>query len=81
MPTIDYITQDVDRLTRKYMTRDPYELCGALGVDIHYKDLGQNAKAFYVCKNRVRSIVLNTRVSSIVQRVLLGHELAQAQES
>ena len=75
MLSMDYIVHDVDRLTRRYMTRDPFELCSALGVDVHYMDLGLGAKAFYVCNHRVRNVVLNSRVSKVVQRVLLAHEL------
>jgi len=65
----------VDKLSQKYSTRDPYELCDALGVKIHYKDLGPRVKVFYVCESRVRNIVINNRVSEIVQRILVAHEL------
>ena len=79
MPSIEYITGVVDRLVRKYGSRDLYELCNALDVKIYYMDLGLDAKAFYICDSQMRSIVLNNRISKIVQRVLLAHELGHDQ--
>lgn len=75
MPSIDYISGVVNKLSRKYSTRDPYELCDALGVKIHYKDLGPKVKAFYVCESRARNIVVNSGISEVVQRILVAHEL------
>ncbi|MDR2568705.1 MAG: ImmA/IrrE family metallo-endopeptidase [Oscillospiraceae bacterium] len=75
MPSIDFITNEANKLTDKYMTRDPYELCDALGVRIRLKDLGQDIKAFYFYHSRIRNIVLNHRVSEIVRRILVAHEL------
>jgi Zn-dependent peptidase ImmA (M78 family) len=65
----------VDELTRKFDTRDPYELCRELGVCIRYKDLGQDIKAYYFYQSRIRNIIINTRVSEIVRRILVSHEL------
>jgi Zn-dependent peptidase ImmA (M78 family) len=70
-----YIIDLVERLTQRYKTRDPYELCDALGVRIRYKDLGQDIKAYYFYHSRIRNIVLNNRISKTVQRILVAHEL------
>ena len=75
MSTIGYITKTVEALSRKYHTRDPYELCDALGVRIRLKDLGTEIKAYYLCYARIHSIVLNSRVSEVVRRILVAHEL------
>ena len=75
MSLIGYISRQAGALTRKYQTRDPYKICDALGVRIRYKDLGEDVKAFYFYQSRIRSIVLNTRVSDTVRRVLTAHEL------
>jgi len=72
---MDYITREANKLTQKYRTRNPYEICDALGVRIRYKDLGQDIKAYYVYISRIRNIVLNTRVSETIQRILAAHEL------
>ena len=75
VPSMDYIAKIADSLTRRHNTRDPYELCGALGVRIRLKDLGTGIKAYYVYQSRIRNIVLNVRVSEAVRRILVAHEL------
>jgi Zn-dependent peptidase ImmA (M78 family) len=72
---MDYISRKANELIRKYKTRNPYELCDALGVRIRLKDLGADIKAYYFYHSRIRSIVLNTRVSEIIRRILAAHEL------
>jgi len=61
------------------MTRDPFELCDALGVSIRYKDMGTDIKAYYFCHARIRNIVVNSRVSETVRRILVAHELGHDQ--
>jgi Zn-dependent peptidase ImmA (M78 family) len=75
MPSVNYITGLVDSLVCRYKTRDPYALCDALGVRIRLKDLGTDIKAYYVCMCRIRNIVINSRVSETVRRILVAHEL------
>ncbi|MCL2768251.1 MAG: ImmA/IrrE family metallo-endopeptidase, partial [Synergistaceae bacterium] len=79
MSPIDYISRMVEKLRRKYRTRDPYELCSALGVRIRLKDLGTSIKAYYFYQSRIRSIVLNWRVSEPIRRILVAHELGHDQ--
>ena len=45
MKTAEHIIETVDKLVRKYHTRDPYELCQLLGIKIHYYDLQKKLKA------------------------------------
>ena len=75
MSSIDYISRLADELTIKHNTRNPYELCDELGVSIRLKDLGTDIKAFYFYHSRIRNIVLNSRVSETVRRILVAHEL------
>lgn len=75
MSPIDNISWTVEKLSRKYKTRDPYELCSILGVRIRLKDLGTGIKAYYFYHSRVRNIVLNWHVSEPVRRILTAHEL------
>ena len=75
MSSIDYISREANKLVRKYQTRDPYEICDALGVRIRLKDLGMHIKAFYFYHSRIRNIVINCRVSESVRRILSAHEL------
>jgi len=75
VPSIDYIASVAEKLTRKNGTRNPYELCDALGVRIRLKDLGTDIKAYYFYQSRIRNIVLNSRVSETIRRILVAHEL------
>ena len=75
MSSLSYITRKADELTRKFKTRNPYELCDALGVSIRLKDLGQDIKAYYFYHSRIRNIVLNIRVSETIRKILAAHEL------
>ena len=72
---IDCISRTVDKLSRRYKTRDPYELCDVLGIKIRLKDLGFCIKAYYFYQSRIGSIVLNCRVSEPIRRILAAHEL------
>ena len=75
MSKIDYISRTAETLCRKYHTRNPYELCDALGIQIHLHDLETEVKAYYFYQSRIRNIVLNTRVQEATRRILLAHEL------
>lgn len=75
MTTIEYVAKIADKLTREYKTRDPFEICAALGIRVRYMDLGTGIKAYYYYKSRIRNIVLNNRVSELIQRILAAHEL------
>jgi len=75
MLSIDQISKTVDKLTRKYQTRDLYELCDALDIQIRLKDLGTGIKAYYFYQSRVRNIVLNYRVAEHIRHILVAHEL------
>ena len=75
MATLDFISEKVDKLIRKHKTRNPYELCEELGIRLRYKDLGKDIKAYYFYQSRMRNIVLNTRLSKDILRILVAHEL------
>ena len=75
MAAIDYISSAANGLTRKYQSRDPFEICGALGVRVRFKDLGTDIKAYYFYQSRIRNIIINSRASETVRRVLAAHEL------
>jgi Zn-dependent peptidase ImmA (M78 family) len=75
MSSIDYVAGVAEMLTRKYRTRNPYEICDELGVRIRLKDLGTGIKAYYFYHSRIRNIVVNSRVSEIIRRILVAHEL------
>ena len=46
MRTAARIIDTVEKLTKKYDTRDPYELCKCLGIKIHFYDMEKKLKGF-----------------------------------
>ena len=72
----DYIVKDVHKIVEKYGTRNPFQLCECLGVDIYNHNLGCSIKAYYFRFSRhVRSIVLNSMLPEEAKFVLTAHEI------
>lgn len=71
MKTAEHIIETVDKLVRKYHTRDPYELCQLLGIKIHYYDLQKKLKGFFYYQSRQKNIVIDHNVNGILERILL----------
>ena len=46
MRTAARIIETVEKLIKKYDTRDPYELCKCLGIKIHFYDMEKKLKGF-----------------------------------
>ena len=65
MKTAEHIIETVDKLVRKYHTRDPYELCQLLGIKIHYYDLQKKLKGFFYYQSRQKNIVIDHNVSGL----------------
>ena len=65
MKTAEHIIETVDKLVRKYHTRDPYELCQLLGIKIHYYDLQKKLKGFFYYQSRQKNIVIDHNVNGI----------------
>lgn len=78
MKTAEHIIETVDKLVRKYHTRDPYELCQLLGIKIHYYDLQKKLKGFFFYQSRQKNIVIDNNVNKILERILVAHELGHA---
>ncbi|MBQ8331869.1 MAG: ImmA/IrrE family metallo-endopeptidase [Clostridia bacterium] len=78
MPNIDYISERVCALTRRYGTRDPFQLCDALHIGVKYKELGRQLKAFFFYQSRIKTIVLNAETDKIIHKILCAHELGHA---
>ena len=78
MSKIEFIQKKVKTITKKYDTRDPFEICKNMNIHVYYKDLGKALKAYYFYQSRIKNIVINTNSSMIVRRVLCAHELGHA---
>ena len=75
MSSIKYISSVANGLIHKYNTRNPFEICKNLGIQIRLKDLGESIKAYYFYHSRIRNIVLNLNTSETIKRILVAHEL------
>lgn len=78
MYNADYIIQAAEKLVRKYGTRDPYELCGAMHIVLYRKDLKKKLKGFFFYHSRQKSIVVDSNVNAVLERILVAHELGHA---
>lgn len=46
--TTAHIIDAVEKLIKKYDTRDPYKLCKRLGIKIHFYDMEKKPKGFFL---------------------------------
>ena len=74
----DYIIQAVSKLIKKYGTRDPYELCDAMHIYLYRKDMQKKLKGFFFYQSRQKSIVIDSNVNEVLERILIAHELGHA---
>mgnify|MGYP006910467043 CR=1 FL=1 len=65
MRTATHIIRAVEKLIKKYDTRDPYELCKLLGIKIHYYDLQKKLKGFFYYQSRQKNIVIDSNVNEV----------------
>lgn len=47
MRTAAHIISVIEKLVKKYDTRDPYGLCRLLGIKAYYHDMQKKLKVFY----------------------------------
>lgn len=77
MKTAEHIIETVDKLVRKYHTRDPYELCQLLGIKIHYYDLQKKLKGFFYYQSRQKNTLPEPSNFCAVAEVMLLPMLAK----
>lgn len=79
--TYDLICQAVRRIKKKYKETDPFKLCQAMGIIIIPLAMGrgENAiKGFFMEKNRIKTITVNSDLPLIIQRIIIAHEIGHA---
>ena len=67
----------VRNLIKKYGTKNPYTLCKILKIHVRYMDLG-NVKGVYKKIITNKFIVIDEKLSEIMQLIVLCHELGHA---
>ncbi|MDO5392137.1 MAG: ImmA/IrrE family metallo-endopeptidase [Eubacteriales bacterium] len=70
-----YISSKVERLIRRWKTRDPFELLDALHVVVKESDAYQSLKGFCFTANRTFYVVINSTLPPEVKRIVAAHEL------
>lgn len=70
-----YVAEQVQKLVKRYKTKDPYTICELKNIEILYDDLEPDVRGFYQYYKRKSMIHLNMHLEKEVQRVVLAHEL------
>lgn len=78
MRTAAHIIEAVEKLVKKYDTRDPYELCRLLKIKVHFYDMEKKLKGFFFYQSRQKNIVIDSNVNEVLERILIAHELGHA---
>ena len=78
MLNIDFIIMTVQKLIKRYGTRDPFRICEELGVIIRYEDF-IDLKGMYRKFGRNRYILLNRNLVDFMLIVVCLHELGHDQ--
>lgn len=71
---IEVIAAAAEKLSRKYHSRDPFEVARMLHIHIWERNLG-SMKGFYNIVNRERYIVINQELSFEEKQMVCAHEL------
>lgn len=74
------IKKIVHRVTMKYGTRSPFQLCEKMGINIFFADLPDKVNGFFVnsSENGSRSILINKSIPACEQEQVCAHELGHA---
>lgn len=74
MPNREYIQTVANKLIKKFDTRDPFQLCQAIGVEVFYADLG-SLKGMYKYLKKNRFAVINENLDPFTKTLVCAHEL------
>lgn len=72
---MDYIKEEVCSLVKQYHTRDPFELCSSLNVQLYKIDLHPEINGVYQYAKRNRFIYINCNLPYRFQVITCAHEL------
>lgn len=75
----EYLTRTAAALVRRYDSRDPFYIAGALGVHVLYCPGFGPLKGMYTVIKRNRFILLNDTLNERLSRIVCAHELGHDQ--
>lgn len=79
--TYSQLCESVEKLKKKYDEPDPFRLCRAMGIVLLMEPMGtapDAVKGFFLERNRIRTITINSDMPKVIQRIILAHELCHA---
>ncbi len=79
METNESITNLAMQLQRRFDTRNPFRIAERLGIDVIYTDQLKRLKGMYRVIKRNRFIILNSKNSERMSRIVCAHELGHDQ--
>ena len=72
------IVDKAQYLVKRYATANPFRIAAAIGVNIHFCELG-TLKGMYAHIKRNRFIVINNTLDEHLQKIVCAHELGHDQ--
>ena len=75
---MEWIQQVVIKKTKKYKTKDPFELSALMNINVIPWDLHEEINGFYKYDKRNKYIFVNINLSNELQRFACAHELGHA---
>jgi len=79
--SFDFICNEAEKLKAKYDETNPFKLARQMGINVLYAPMGKNiesCKGFYLTHSRIRTMTINSDLSSEFQRIICSHELGHA---
>lgn len=71
----NYIYDTVEKLCKKYKTRDPFELLNGMNVIVTESFAFSNLKGFCFLNCRTTYVVINGNLTDSEKRIVAAHEL------
>ena len=72
------IKQTVEKMCKKYNTRNPYELISNMGIILQYGENMEKVRGFYLYANRIKLICVGNNLPQHIERFVVSHELGHA---
>lgn len=72
----EYINAEVEKIIKKYSTRDPFNVLKQAGAILKYSDKYNNLKGYYFHSLRSDFIVVSSKLPREEKRIVAAHELA-----
>ena len=71
---LSYIRDLAEELIDRYQTRNPYEICKELDIDVVYDDIG-SLKGLYTIIMDCKFILINKNLNEYTKKIICAHEL------